>query len=93
MTGLKPTPEADRLAYWGAGNPQLDEEAKDDFGLALREALAAERRATVQRIRERASRIDYRGPRMIGWDDLRVILDEVANAQEELRTADAKAAR
>lgn len=48
-TQTRPTPEAERLAFWGASQ-SLDDDAQADFGLALREALAAERRATVERI-------------------------------------------
>jgi len=66
------TKEAERLAFWGL-QQDLDEEAKDDFGLALREALAAERRATVERIRERLDEVDWMKPRT-----LRAILDEEA---------------
>ena len=42
--------EGKRLMFW---QPKDDTEAADDFGRSVREALAAERRATVERIRER----------------------------------------
>ena len=42
--------EGKRLMFW---QPKDDTEAADDFGRSVREALAAERRATVKRIRER----------------------------------------
>lgn len=41
------TYEVQRMEFWAPPDP----EAKDDFDLALREAVAAERRATVERIR------------------------------------------
>jgi len=75
MTTTTRNKAAERLLDWFPGT---SEEGKRNFQWRVNEALAAERRATVERIRERLATVEYGDGDGYDIDETNAILDEEA---------------